>query len=256
MNNKYLIAAGAIIVVMALMFSRSHKKQNTEQNTEEEITTQVVSTAKIAQTVSADVVAPASFDSTNKVVSHDVEATKVMSENVLRQFANQLRDMNKCLGLNNNSSGDAVEPKIDNLLQNMRASLGDSVLQAEDYMQTEIVDARDGSRKRVRVDYDYSDGNNYSRRLSIYQINAYGAPEIVELTADQSNNPNQAYVESLIEGNKVMAEERGARVYFPQGEEVVFSMKDGILQNLSVNRDQRSFNCFNLGEENSNCSCP
>ena len=128
-------------------------------------------------------------------------------------------------------------------------------MQMEDYAQSEFID-RDSTRKRVRVDYDYVEGANYTRRLSIYQINAYGAPEIVDLTADQANNPNQAYIDSLTEGTQVIGEERGARVYFQQGEEVVFSMKNGILQNLSVNRGERSFNCFSLGEENSNCSCP
>jgi hypothetical protein len=252
MNNKYLIAIGAMILVMVFFFNQ-HKSEMTAASPKED-----ESVEDHVKPVVKQVAATAVSTDTAQVVSSDDSSKKkavVLSQNVLRQFSNHLNSMNKCLGLHGASESEAVEPRLDNLLQNLRSSLGDAVAKMDDYVQTEIVD-KDSVTKRIRVDYDYIDGNTSNRRLTIYQMNAYGMPEITDLTADQSNNPNQAYVDSLIEGNKVNTEERGARVYFAQGEEVVFSMKNGILQNISINRADRSFNCFNLGDENSNCSCP
>lgn len=257
MSNRSLLVIGAIALVVALYYSTRKKPSVKHDEPEIEETTEA-QTAPIIKPrpviTSADLSKAQSGDNSIKAYVPAVKPTQ-LSDQVLRQFSNHLRSMNNCLGLSAPQSDVMVQPTIDNLLQNLRSSLGDSVMQSEDFIQTEIID-KDSSRKRVRVDYDYIDGTNYNRRLSMYQINSYGMPEIMDLTSDQSNNPNQAYVESLIEGNQVTVEERGARVYFSQAEEVVFTMKNGILQNVSVNRADRAFNCFNLGEENSNCTCP
>jgi hypothetical protein len=128
-------------------------------------------------------------------------------------------------------------------------------MQMDDWSQTEILD-QDSKRKRVRVDYDYVDNANPTKRLSMYQINSYGMPEIMNLTAEEVNDPNQSYIDSLIEGNKVMSDEKGVRAYFAEGEELIYTVRNGQLQNISINHADKSFNCFNLDDEKSSCSCP
>jgi hypothetical protein len=153
------------------------------------------------------------------------------------------------------NSGPQAEPTPDNLLAMLRPTLGESVVQIDDWSQFDITD-KSGTKKRIRVDYDYPDGVTPNRRLSSYTLNSYGALEIDNLTSDQTDNPNEAYIESLKEGAQVLTEERAARVYFAQGEEVAFAIKNGKLDSFNISRSEYSINCSGLSEENSRCSCP
>lgn len=253
MKNKYLIAIAAIVMLMGLLFSNDKKSKVVQQKTADaetyKVPVKVVATAP-SQSLSASAEAMS-------VAAPPISAeTRQVNELVLKQFSLHLKLMNKCLGLTGDSViRESTEPSFQNLLENLRPSLGDVVVQMDDWDQTEILDS-DSTRKRIRVDYEYPDGRNPSRRLSMYQINSYGMPEIVNLTADEVNNPNEAYVASLIDGHKIVTEEKGARAYFPDGEELIFSERNGHLQSVSINKGDSSFNCFNLDEENSTCSCP
>ena len=137
----------------------------------------------------------------------------------------------------------------------LRGSVGEPVVQLEDWSQFDLVD-KTGVKKRVRVDYDYPDGATPNRRLSTYTLNTYGSYEIDNLTNDQSDNPNESYIESLKEGQRLQVEEKSSRVYFSQGEELIVASRNGRLNSLSITRGQYSYNCFNLSEENSACTCP
>ncbi len=252
MNSKYLIAIAATLFVMVFLFSQDKTENNSKNGTN------VSEAAKVKKIIQP----PAGSSS---VVSSDVKSavgsvptaeTRQTSELVLKQFASHLKTMTKCLGLTGPQTiNEKAEPSLENLTANLRASLGDVVVQMDDWSQTEILDQA-SVRKRVRVDYDYPDGATPSRRLSMYQINSYGMPEIMNLTEDEVNNPNEAYISSLTEGYKVLAEEKGARAYYSDGEELIFSVRNGQLQSVSINKGDRSFNCFNLDQENSSCTCP
>lgn len=256
MKNNRLMIAGAIIVVMAFIFFKNKNEDEKVQFVEDEERAEVAP-VKPTQNISVEV--------KSELQSQDLTAAEAVKtepqESDLREiqlrsrFAGHMRNLSRCLGLSAASSSESAPLDPDTVISALRPSLGDTVLQMNDWSQTEFVD-RDSTRKRVRVDFDYIDNSNYSRRLSMYQINEYGMPEIVELTPDQSNNPNQGYIDSLSEGMPVTSRESAARVYFNHGEEFVFSVRNGRLQNISVTRGERAFNCYNLDQESSNCSCP
>lgn len=255
MNTKYLVAIGATILVMALLFSKDKKEKLSEDSSGEvEETSQVK--AQPVSAASADATSAASVDKT-PVLNLPVAEVMPVNPKVAELFAAHLKFMNRCLGVSsaNPSPLDKVAPSADNLFNQLRSSLGEVVMQMDDWSQTEIIDDK-SVRKRVRVDYDYLDGAVPNRRLSMYQINSYGMPEIMSLSNEEINNPNQAYVDSLIEGNKVLNDEKGARAYFAEGEEVIYSIRNGQIQSLSINRADKSFNCFNLDDEKSTCTCP
>lgn len=255
MNTKYLVAIGATIFVMALLFSKD-KKETLSADTTDEVEEMSAIGVKPKLPTIANATAVASVDKTPAINLPEAEEMPV-NPKVAELFAAHLKFMKVCLGVSSASplSSDKIAPSADNLFNELRSALGDVVVQMDDWSQTEISDAN-SVRKRVRVDYDYIDGATPNRRLSMYQINSYGMPEIMSLSHDEVNNPNQAYVDSLIEGNKVVNDEKGARAYFAEGEEVIYSIRNGQIQSLSINRADKSFNCFNLDEEKSTCTCP
>ncbi len=250
MNSKYLLAILATAFVMVLLFSKD-KKIKTKASAEIELTgdseqKKILPEAKLASASSADNKPAVAVSSIEK---------PVLNENIQKKFAFHLKALGKCLKLTDQNVAEKTDPTVENLMSLLRSSIGDMVVQMDDWSQTEFVD-QGSVRKRVRVDFDYPDGSSAVRRLSMYQINSYGMPEIVNLTADEVNNPNEAYVASLSEGNKILVEEKGSRAYFTDGEELIFSVRNGQLQSLSINKSDRSFNCFNLDEETSSCTCP
>ncbi len=257
MKTRYLAAIAGTLLVMFFLFSKDKKARATDVDDDTDVS-EVSARAGISNSIKQPV---------SQMVSTDASAAAAvpaplpppvpqMNENVLRQFSAQLKLLNRCLGLSNSPvNSEKTEPTMENLMTHLRASLGESIVQLDDWAQTEFVD-KDSTKKRVRVDFDYMDGSTPTRRLSMYQINSYGMPEILSLSNDAVENPNDSYIASLIEGNKIMTEERGARAYFSQGEEVVFSTRNGVLQGVTVNRADKSFNCSNLDQENSVCGCP
>ncbi|AGH94740.1 hypothetical protein [Pseudobdellovibrio exovorus] len=266
MNTKsVLLAVGVVVIATTLYFFNKSSKtvDSSQQNVEVE--------EDAPPAAQADFVAPPETVAQGTAVSpegvtenrekNNTTAIDAMDSEVtpltMQKFSQHLQFMTKCLGMESRiTPPQQAEPTIENIMDQLRPNLGESQAQVHDWTQTEIV-GKDGVRRRVRVDYDYSDETaEPARRLSMYQMNAYGMPEIVQLTPDQMDNPNEAYIHSLIEGNKVVVEESAARVYFANGEEMIFSIRNGNINGLSVTKGLRSFNCQNLDEDRSACSCP
>lgn len=250
-DRHILLVAAALVFVMAFFYikGKKHRKHIDEAEVEESLEIEPVKDLKPAVIAGA---APASYDTTQTTA---VPQNPVVNETVMRNFAERMKEVEKCLHLGPLNIGQQADPTPDGLLALLRPNLGESVVQIDDWSQFDITD-KSGTKKRIRVDYDYPDGVTPNRRLSSYTLNSYGALEIDNLTSDQTDNPNEAYVESLKEGAQVTSEERAARVYFAQGEEVAFAIKNGKLDSFNISRSEYSVNCSGLSEETSKCSCP
>lgn len=261
MKTKYLVPIAIIMISMVFLFSNDKNKKSHQMNEDEQEVEEKILQEKSLM-LAQEVVIIGSEDSTT-AYSSDVSQTanaapvegRQQNEKVLRQFSLHMKAMAKCLGMASNQNlNEKTEPLVGHLMAQLKPVLGEVVLKTDDWSQTEFIDQ--GVKKRVRVDYDYPDGGMPVRRLSMYQINSYNMPELVTLSAEASDNPNEAYIASLSEGHDILIVETGARAYFGDGEELIFSQRNGQLKSLSINRGESSFNCFNLDEESSSCSCP
>lgn len=255
MNGKYITAIIATVLVMFFFFFKD-KKETVNQALENEIDENISVEKKQFSNLAKPVAMSTDISKSAEAAPPALPNTYQVSEQVLQQFSVHLKAMSKCLALSAPQSiGEKTEPNTENLFANLKTNLGEIVMQMDDWSQTEFID-QGGVRKRVRVDYDYPDSATPVRRLSMYLINSYNMPEIMSLSADEMNNPNEAYIASLTEGRDLTTVEKGARAYFADGEELIFSTKNGLLHSVSINKGDHSFNCFNLGEEGSSCSCP
>lgn len=242
-----------ILVIIGLLIFLLFKKKSAHvavESDDAEQTEKIEKKARLAGPAAVSVPGNTSVSVQNAVLAS--QPYEVLSAN----FSKYLADMTHCLGMTGGQpvSG-KVDPLPDNLVGAIRSSLGEPVVQMYDWTQTEIIE-KNGTIKRIRVDYDYPDGVTPNRRLSMFTINSYGAAEIMNLTDDQMNNPNESYIESLKEGQNVESEERTARLYFAQGEELVFAIKNGKLQSFSLAKANKNFSCSGLDQESSLCSCP
>lgn len=254
MNSKSVFVLGALIIVAALFLFKDPKKHNQQTDDESEYSeteSNEKSTTKAVQQVKAQ-----SLDSTQAQPVAVAAAQSQLNEAVLKRYSQHLMNMEKCLRLQNQNFTDSTAtPSADNLISGLRPNLGDTVVQLEDWAQYDLLD-KSGAKKRIRVDVDYPDGATPNRRLSMYTVNSYGALEIDNLTNDQSDNPNMAYIDSLKDGMQTLTEEKAVRVYFAQGEELLYTMKNGQIDSFSISKMDRAYNCTNLMAENSTCTCP
>lgn len=252
MNNKSIFVLGALIIVAALFLFKDPKKRAKSVDDESEYSE--TESPKAAPQVVQQQVAAASADATQ--VQPVAVAPNQLNEAIMKKYSQHLMNMERCLRLQNqNFTDSATAPSAENLISGLRPNLGDTVVQLEDWSQYDLLD-KSGVKKRIRVDVDYPDGATPNRRLSMYTVNSYGGLEIDNLTNDQSDNPNMAYIDSLKDGMQTLGEEKAVRVYFAQGEELLYTMKNGQIDSFSISKMDRAYNCTNLMSENSICTCP
>jgi hypothetical protein len=255
MNNKSIFVLGALIVVAALFLFKDPKKRSKSVDDESEYSETESDENSSRQKNQNSTPASTDLTQTQQPVANTQVAPQ-LNEAVMKRYAQHLMNMEKCLRLQNQNFNDATStPSAENLISGLRPNLGDTVVQLEDWAQYDLLD-KSGVKKRIRVDVDYPDGATPNRRLSMYTVNSYGALEIDNLTNDQSDNPNLAYIESLKEGMQTLTEEKAVRVYFSQGEELLYTMKNGQIDSFSISKMDRAYNCTNLMSENSACTCP
>lgn len=254
MNNKSIFVLGALIIVAALFLFKDPKKRtkNVEDEAEySETESEVKTPEQVEQPIQS-----ASTDLSKVQQAANPAPAPQVNELILKKYSQHLMNMERCLRLQNqNFTDSAAQPSPENLISGLRPNLGDTVVQLDDWAQYDLLD-KSGVKKRIRVDVDYPDGATPNRRLSMYTVNSYGALEIDNLTNDQSDNPNMAYIESLKDGMQTLSEEKAVRVYFAQGEELLYTMKNGQIDSFSISKTDRAYNCTNLMSENSVCTCP
>lgn len=254
MKTRHIVFVVLILALMGVYYFKDRRQTVDSADTE---TSDEIPESRPPKAAASEEkpVGPTSADTTAAEAAAKTDSSTV-SEAVQKRFAVHAANLEKCLHLSNaNAVLPVLQPTPDYLMSQLRGSLGEPVVQLEDWAQFDVVD-KSGVKKRVRVDFDYPDGATPNRRLSTYTLNSYGSYEIDNLTNDQADNPNEAYIESLKEGQRLAQEEKSSRIYFSQGEELVMGLKNGRLTSLSLTRGEYAYNCNNLSEENSTCTCP
>lgn len=253
MRDRYIYLLGVIIAVMALYFFNKSKLQKVVSDIDDETIEDVIIGEDQSEPINNIIV---SETGTVSAPITEVKVINQLSDEVLRRFGLSLAEIQKCLVLPEKLNlGNLVNPSVESLLSVVRPQFGEVIVHLDDWEQFDFLD-KSNLKKRVRVDIDYPDGINPTRRLSMYTVNSYGSLEIDNLTNDQADNPNISYIESLKEGVQLLNEEKSSRMYFHQGEELAYTLKNGVLDTFSINRADRAINCSNMSNENSRCSCP
>jgi hypothetical protein len=256
MSNKSIIFLGALIVVTALFILNKSKSKKSSVQDEAEYSEEADVVSQPPKTLTA-----VSGDTTTALMSSsDATTAKTnpassVSPAQMHRFMFHIEQMEKCLRLPKGSVAGLSSPGATEMIEALKPQLGEVVVNLEDWQQFDYVD-KSGTKKRVRVDFEYPDGATPNRRLSMFTVNEYGALQIDNLTNDQADNPNVAYIESLKEEGQLTADEKSVRVYFNQGEELVYTTKNGMIDSFSMSRADRAYNCVNMLTENSMCTCP
>lgn len=218
-----------------------------------------------------------SADATTRVqLGHQADATKVIEKQaadgksikdktaqantdeqiaeIQKNFAGQLKLMGACLGVQPQVDSEKLAPSFENLSASLKPALGDLVVRMDDWTQQDLK-FPDGSMKRIRNEYEYQDNGNPIRRAQLYKINDQGMPELQPLNPAQSTDPTEEFLTSLKADGQETLLEKGGRVYYQEGEELVLVERSGLVQSFSLTKGEKTFSCTETDSVTSNCQC-
>lgn len=142
---------------------------------------------------------------------------------------------------------------VDSWIAGLRSTLGEPVLQTEDWSEVEL-QTSSGERRRLHVGMDYSGDDRIVRRLTYDKILSDGSREAIPVQPEQAIDPSDTILATLESDGQVVNRQRFQRIYFENGEEILVREQNGQVADLELNRGGRQFKCTGIGAQG-RCDC-
>lgn len=179
---------------------------------------------------------------------------KVDESVIQAQFLEALKGLGTCLDIKNSVDPQQGEAKLDNLINSVRNEIGDPVIRSEDWSNTHII-LPNGEQRRIRIEMEYDANDRIIKRLKYYSLDKENLPVPIQLNDESTLDPQDTFIASLEKEGQVFLREKGERIYFQNGEELIFTQKNERLSDVEANRNGRTFKCIGLETGKSSCSC-
>ncbi len=189
-----------------------------------------------------------------EVENNEAEIEKVDEALVQSQFLEALKGLGSCLDIKNAIDSDQRDAKLDNLIASVRNEIGDPAIRSEDWSNTHVT-LPNGEQRRIRIEMEYDSDDRIVKRLKYYGVDKENFPVPIPLGKEVSVDPQESYIASLEKEGKVFLREKGERIYFQNGEELVFTEKNNRLADLEMNRNGRTYKCAGLESGKASCTC-
>ncbi|MBX2988476.1 MAG: hypothetical protein KF802_11330 [Bdellovibrionaceae bacterium] len=171
------------------------------------------------------------------------EPSAIVDEDLIQaRFAGALTAAGTCLGFNVPSPGDRVAPTLENWVSSVKPELGEVVLQTEDWSTADLT-TPGGEKRRLRIEMDYSGEDRIVRRVKYFRVGEDESLEPIPLDDQNSADPSETFLASLESDGQITRRERSERIYFPSGEEIVVTERDGRVYELDMTRGGKTFRC-------------
>lgn len=176
------------------------------------------------------------------------------TEKTQRYFAESVKMLGQCLDIKTAVDGDQVDPVYDNLENSVRNELGETVIRSEDWSNTHIK-LSNGEERRIRIETDLSGDSTVVKRLRYYSVDKEGLPVLIPLPKEQTEDPSETLIASMLKEGTPTLEESGKRAYFQNGEEMIYVERNGKLSEYEMSKGTRTFKCMSLDSDKSSCKC-
>lgn len=252
MRAKYLLAITITLVTMAFFFFRERGESPLQlaDTAEIENPQQVADLA----TGSEQIIEKQAADSKSIKEKTAQNTSAEQTEEIESNFSANLKQMGVCLGFSTAAESERLTPSFENLMASLRPGLGEVVVRMDDWTQTDLKYA-DGTMKRIRTEIEYQDAGSLIKRAQLYKINDQGMPEMQPLSAELATDPSEEFMNSLKADGQETLEEKGGRVYYQEGEELVLVERSGKVQSFSLSKGEKTFSCTETDVATSNCQC-
>ncbi len=253
MRAKTLLAITITLIIMAFFFFKERAVSPLEV-AEAPIQTDLVAKEADIKSESKQVIADQAADTTSIKEKSDQTITPEQMEQIEVTFSDNLKQLGTCLGIQPSVDADKIAPSFDNLVSSLKPALGEIVVKMDDWTQNDFR-YDDGSKKRIRTETEYLDTGSPVRRAQLYKINDQGMPELQPLATDAATDPSDEFLSTLRGEGQETLEEKGGRVYYQEGEELVLVERSGKVQSFSLSKGEKTFSCTETDATSANCQC-
>lgn len=170
-----------------------------------------------------------------------------------RNISTQLKALGTCLGLKNTVS-DQAEPTFVEINSSLKSEFGDVITQNEEWSNTHVL-LPNGEQRRIRIEVDSNGEESSVRRLKYYGVDKEDLPVPIALPKEQTENPTAAFISGLEGEGKVTMTEKAMHAYYPNGQEVLYTERNGLVSELEISKNGKSFKCSRLADINAICKC-
>lgn len=253
MRKDLLLGIGATLIAMALFYFADHPNEplNIGKNKiDSEADLSIPANKKLLNTMTAAASGPVAVGAEGGGTTGNTASRDVIAKN----FVEHLKTVGKCLGINNAIDHDIIDPTYDNLVVSLSPVIGNVVVQMDDWTQLDLQNP-DGTRRRIRTEVNYENPNAPVKYVQLYNINDQGFPELQPVDSEKAHNPSDDYINYLRGGANLVLDEKGSRVYFQEGEEIVMVERSGVIESFSLTKNEKTISCTGLDAVNSNCQC-
>jgi hypothetical protein len=164
----------------------------------------------------------------------------------------QLEQLGTCLGLKNSVSNHA-EATFAELNSSLQPELGNVAMQNEEWSNTHLR-LPNGEERRIHIEVDADNEESSVRKLKYYGVDKEGLPLAIELPKEQTTNPTETFIAGLESEGKITLREKAMHAYYQNGTEVLYTEKNGLLSDLEISKNGRTFKCTSLSTAAS-CRC-
>lgn len=253
MRAKTLLAITITLIIMAFFFFKERDISPLEVTTAPLQSENGTKEADI-KSESTKVIEDQAADSTAIKEKSDQTLTPEQIEQIEVTFSENLKQLGTCLGIQPAVDADKITPSYDTLVSSLKPALGEIVVKMDDWTQNDFK-YDDGTKKRIRTETEYLDSGSPVRRAQLYKINDQGMPEMQPLATDAATDPSDEFLSTLRGEGQETLEEKGSRVYYQEGEELVLVERSGKVQSFSLSKGEKTFSCTETDAISANCQC-
>ncbi|MBC7421589.1 MAG: hypothetical protein H7328_12750 [Bdellovibrio sp.] len=252
MKSRYLLTIAVTLAVMVLFFWKDHAELHDDANDAYNGTqaARLDTEKKSEEVIKKQLVESQALKEKSTVAGSAGEQL----EEVQKSFSLHIKQLGQCLGVNPSVEVEKTDPTFDNLVVSLQPTLGDVVVKMDDWAQLDVR-APNGDMRRIRTEIEYQDNNNPVKHTQLYKLNEQGMPELQQLTPTQATDASDESLEMLRGDSSTTNEEKGGRVYYAEGEELVLVERNGKVQSFSLTKGEKTFSCTETDTTTSNCQC-
>lgn len=195
-----------------------------------------------------------SHSTSTDILSGSYEKIKIDENLLSKNFSKSLIDAGLCLNLSTNSDSETIEPNSEGLANVLRPDMGDVVMKNEEKVES-YFQSSNGEKRKLRLEMDYTGENTVVRKLTYSTQQENSAWIDQELTPEQSEDPSESFISSLMNDGDLYYEEKVAKMYFQNGEDISYFSSDGRILSYEFYHEGKKFTCKDLHSETTKCIC-
>jgi len=169
-------------------------------------------------------------------------------------FVEILKDLGQCLEIKSTVDGNFSKPNLVDLIQSVKNELGAPRVQVQDWSNTHIV-LPSGQQRRIHIETEDLGQGRIGKRLKFYGVDSEDLPVEIPVRQEMAFDPKDSDVLSLESQGQITLREKSGKVYFTNGEELIYIEKNDLLSDLEMKRKDRVFKCTDLDREKPSCGC-